>query len=174
MTENEKTSMESQGMQPEFVITRDFDAPRDLVWKMWTDPEMMKQWYGPAHFTAPVMESDFRMGGRYLFDMRDPEGKDYWGTGEYLEIVVPERIVATDAFADEKGNIVPPSYYGMPGDEPLERVLTTTFEELEGGRTRLTVSAPSAFGGGSGEDERSGWNEMLDKFAESLRMARAA
>lgn len=168
----EKQGMEPEGMETEFVVTRDFDAPRDLVWKMWTEPEMVKQWWGPTGFTAPVIKSDFRQGGSYLYDMRDPEGKDYWNGGEFLEIVPMERIVATDYFTDEQGNKVPPSYYGLPDDMPEERVVTETFEELEGGRTRFTVTHPAS--GSQDEDERAGWNQMLDKFEERLRMARAA
>lgn len=104
MNEYKKTGRESAGMGSEFVITRVFDAPREMVWKMWIDPELVKQWFGPQGFTAPVIKSDFRVGGRYLYDMRDPEGKDYRSAGEYREIAPNERIVATDYFADEQGN----------------------------------------------------------------------
>jgi uncharacterized protein YndB with AHSA1/START domain len=97
-----------------------FDAPRELVWKAWTDPERMQRWWGPKHFTAPVWKIDLRAGGVYLYCMRSPEGQDYWSTGVYREIVDPERIVCTDSFADEKGNPVPASHYGMGEDWPLE------------------------------------------------------
>ncbi len=100
----------------DIIITRMFDAPREIVWKAWTDPELTKRWWGPKNFTAPVIRIDLRVGGKYLNCMRGPDGKDYWSTGIYREIVPRERLVMTDSFADEKGNVVPASYYGMTGD----------------------------------------------------------
>ena len=61
-------------------ITRIFDAPRELVWKAWTNPEMFRKWWGPKGFTCPVSRIDFRVGGKYLSCMRGPDGKDYWST----------------------------------------------------------------------------------------------
>ena len=75
------------------TITRIFDAPRDLVWKAWTDPEYYKKWWGPTYFTAPISKIDLRVGGKYLSCMRGPDGKDYWSTGVYREIVPLERLV---------------------------------------------------------------------------------
>src|SRR3989337_2780421 len=95
----------------ELVITRLFDAPRELVWKAWTDPKQLMQWWGPKGFTSPVCKQDFRVGGKYLYCMRSPEGKDYWSTGVYREIVAMKKIVCTDSFADEKGNVVPATHY---------------------------------------------------------------
>src|SRR5512145_956811 len=94
-------------MGGELVITRVFDAPRELVWKAWTDPERFKLWWGPESFTAPACEIDLRVGGKYLACMRSPEGQDYWSTGVYRDIVPMKRIVYTDSFADDKGNVVP-------------------------------------------------------------------
>ncbi|MCL7413087.1 MAG: SRPBCC domain-containing protein [ANME-2 cluster archaeon] len=91
----------------ELVITGIFDAPCEKVWKAWTDPESVKPWWGPKGFTSPVCKIDLRVGGKYLFSMRSPEGDDFWSTGVYREIVPLERIVATDSFADENGNVVP-------------------------------------------------------------------
>jgi uncharacterized protein YndB with AHSA1/START domain len=98
------------------TITRMFDAPRDLVWKAWTEPEFIMRWWGPEGFTAPVVNNDLRPGGTYLYCMRSPERRDYGSTGVYREIVPPERIVASESFADEKGDIVPSVYYGIIGD----------------------------------------------------------
>ncbi len=80
----------------ELTITRVFDAPRELVWKAWTEPERVKRWWGPKSFTTPVSKIDLRVGGKYLYCMRSPEGKDFWGTGIFREIVAPERLVMTD------------------------------------------------------------------------------
>src|SRR5512139_1991411 len=90
----------------ELVIERIFNAPRELVWKAWTDPEMLVRWWGPKNFTAPACLLDFRVGGKYLYCMRSPEGKDYWSTGTFTEIIPFEKIVQTDSFADEHGSVV--------------------------------------------------------------------
>src|SRR5436309_6181260 len=110
----------------ELTIVRVFDAPREAVWKAWTDPERAKRWWGPKGFTAPFIEIDFRVGGKYLFCMRSPDGKDYWSTGTYREIVPMKKFVATDSFADAKGKVVPASYYGMDADFPLELLWIVT------------------------------------------------
>lgn len=151
----------------ELVITRIFDAPRRLVWRVWTDPEHVKRWWGPKGFTSPVCKIDFRVGGAYLYCMRSPEGKDYWSTGVYREIVEPERIVASDSFADEKGTVVPASHYGMPGDFPLECQVTATFEEHQG-KTRFTLRHAGLPSGTQSEMAGAGWNESFDKLAAHL------
>src|SRR5688500_6087761 len=93
--------------EQDLVVTRVFDAPREMVWKAWTDAEQMKRWWGPKGFTAPTCTMDLRVGGKYLHCMRSPEGQDFWSTGVYREVTAPERLVMTDSFADEKGNVVP-------------------------------------------------------------------
>jgi uncharacterized protein YndB with AHSA1/START domain len=133
-----KNDPSAKSSERELVITRVFDAPRELVWKAWTDPEHLMRWWGPKYFTSPACKIDLRVGGRYLFCMRSPEGKDFWSTGVYREIVEPERIVWTDSFADEKGNPVPASHYGLPGDWPEEMLVTVTFDEHQG-KTKMTL-----------------------------------
>ncbi len=151
----------------ELTIKRIFDAPRELVWKAWTDPDLFKRWWGPKNFTAPVAKIDLRVGGKYLYCMRGPDGKDYWSTGVYREIVPKERIVCTDSFADEKSNIVPASHYGMTGDWPLELLVTVTFEEI-GGRTKMTLRHEGIPSGLMRELTETGWNESFDKLVESI------
>lgn len=153
--------------KPDLVITRIFDAPRELVWKAWTDPEHMKRWWGPKDFTAPFCKIDFRVGGVSLFCMRSPDGKDYWSTGVYREIVPLERIVMTNSFADEKGNAVPATHYGMGEDIPLEMLVTVTFEEHEG-KTKMTLRHVGIPAGIMGETN-AGWNGSFDKLAESIK-----
>lgn len=152
----------------ELVITRVFDAPRELVWKAWTDPERMMQWWGPKGFTSPACKIDLRVGGVYLYCMRSPEGKDYWSTGVYQEILPLERIVCTDSFADETGNVVPASHYGMGSDLPMEMLVTVTFEE-HGGKTTMILRHVGFPEGTMTEMAKAGWNESFDKLAESLR-----
>lgn len=116
----------------------------------------------------PFCNIDLRVGGVFHSCMRSPEGKDYWGTGVYREIVPFERIVCTDSFSDEKGNIVPATYYGMSADFPLEMLLTVNFDE-RGGKTRLTLRHFGIPAGRDQDDARTGWNESLDKLAEELK-----
>lgn len=148
------------------VIAREFDAPRERVWKTWTEPELVKQWWGPEGFTAPACTIDLREGGQYLYCMRSPEGQDFWSTGTYREIVPMEKIVCTDSFADEKGDRVPASHYGMEGEWPEELVVVATFEE-RGGKTKLTLRH-LGIPGPMRDMCTEGWNGSLDKLATCL------
>jgi uncharacterized protein YndB with AHSA1/START domain len=166
-------NMPSSGSQTmtresDLIITRIIDAPRKRVFKAWTNPDDVKQWWGPKNFTSSSAMINLRVGGTYLLDMRGPDGKDYWSTGTYREVVVPERVVSMDSFADEKGNIVPASHYGLSADYPLETMLTVTFEEVNG-RTKVTIDHSGAPASDS-MNEKQGWNESLDKLADMLEM----
>jgi uncharacterized protein YndB with AHSA1/START domain len=152
------------------VIERVFDASRELVWKAWTQPEHVKRWWGPKGFSCPAAEIDFRVGGRVLMAMQSPEfngDRPIWSTGVYREIVPLERIVCTDSFADEKGNVVPATYYGMNPDMPLEMVVTVTFEEHEG-KTKLILRHEGIPAGEDLDGARQGWSESFDKLADHL------
>jgi len=151
----------------ELVITRVFDAPRELVWKVWTEPAHLMRWWGPKGFTSPVCKIDLRVGGEYLNCMRSPEGQDFWSKGVFREIVPPERLVMTDSFADTEGKIVPASHYGMKGDWPLEMLITVTFEENED-KTKLTLKHSDIPAGENRDMAGAGWNESFDKLAEYL------
>jgi len=157
----------TKGDTRELIITRLFDAPRKLVWKAWTEPERSMRWWGPKGFTSPVFKIDLRVGGESFSCMRSPDGKDICGKGFYREIVPFERLVVTDSFADEKGNIVPASHYGMSEDFPLEMLITVTFEEHDG-KTKLTLKHAGMPTGPDSEGAQQGWNESFDKLAEYL------
>ncbi len=155
----------------EIVITRMFDAPREQVWKAWTEPEFFMKWWGPKDFTASVCKIDLRIGGKHFWCMRvaglDGVTRDFCDIGKYLEIVPMEKLVLSTSFADEQGNPVPASFYGMPGEWPMEVTLTVTFEKIEGGKTKMTVrqnGIPSEMA----EPSRMGWEQSLDKLAEAL------
>ena len=154
----------------ELVITRVFDAPRDLVFRAWTEPEHLMRWWGPKGFTTPFCTVDLRPGGVFHYCMRSPEGGDVWGRGVYREIVAPERLVYTDAFADEKGNPVEPARYGMSAGHPRETRVAVTFTEHHG-KTKVTLhhSIPESFPERSGIQQ--GWTEMLDRLAAELAKA---
>ncbi len=157
----------------ELEITRVFDAPRKVVWNAWTDCSLMKRWWGPRGFTAPFCKNDLREGSKYLYSMRAPEGKEVWSgkeiwsTGVYREIVPLEKIVATDSFADETGNVVSASHYGMNADFPREMLLTVTFEDYEG-KTKVTLRHVGFPSDADREGARQGWNESLDKLEQIL------
>lgn len=162
--------------EDEIVITRVFDAPIETVWKMWTDPEHFKKWYGPRGFTTPFCEIDFRVGGKYLKGMKATQvmeapdiSKGFWTTGVYKEIVPLEKIVYTDSPADEKGNIVSPTQYGMNKDYPIETLVTVTFEEHKG-KTKMTLHHSGLPAGADSEGAKQGWNQAFDKMAESLKV----
>lgn len=157
----------------ELVITRIFDAPRKLVWKAWTEPERLMRWWGPKNFTAPVATIDFKIGGTYLNCMRSPDGKDYWSTGVYREIVADGWIVYTDSFADDKGNVVPASYYGMDGGWPLEMLVTVTFAIHDNNKTIMTLRHIGIPEGKPNEDTHKSWNQSFDKLAEYLKNNRS-
>ncbi|WP_373998423.1 SRPBCC domain-containing protein [Bdellovibrio bacteriovorus] len=148
------------------IVTRLFDASRDDVWKSWTVPERIKQWWGPHTFTAPTAKCDVRVGGVYLFAMQDPEKKVYWGTGTYKEVVPHTKLVFTDSFADENGNIVSSEYYGMPGI-PKELLVTVTLEEVNG-KTKMTLKHEGFPAGEMADQCKEGWEQSFDKFEKTL------
>jgi uncharacterized protein YndB with AHSA1/START domain len=152
----------------ELFIERTFDAPRELVFRAWSDPKHLARWWGPRDYTTTDWNIDFRVGGKYVYCMRSPEGDAIWATGYYREIVPPERIVCTDSFADEQGNVVPASHYGMEGDFALEMLLTITFEELPGGGTKMTLEHAGLPAGDMQEGAGTGWNQSFDKLVEAL------
>ncbi len=134
----------------------------------------MKRWWGPKAFTTPVAEIDLRLGGKSFSCLRSPEGKDYCGTGVYREIIKPRRLVVTDSFADEKGNVVPASHYGMSKDWPVELLITVTFEEQDS-KTKLTLKHGNIAGVPAADFDgmKQGWNESFDKLAEHLEKERS-
>jgi len=154
----------------ELIITRIFDARCDRVWKAWTDPEMFMKWWGPKYFSCPLANLDFKVGGKYLVAMRSPDGKDFFSTGTYREIVQMEKITVTDSFADEKGNTVPASYYGMGETFPRETKVTITFEDHDG-KTKITLNYPTTEGIDATmlDNMNQGWNQSFDKLAQSLK-----
>jgi uncharacterized protein YndB with AHSA1/START domain len=111
----------------ELVLTRLIDAPREKLFRAWTEPELLKRWFAPAPYTTPVAELDVRPGGSSLIVMRAPDGTDMPNRGVYLEIVKNEKIVATDAFTKA----------WEPSQKPF-MTLILSFED-EGGKTRYTA-----------------------------------
>jgi uncharacterized protein YndB with AHSA1/START domain len=112
----------------ELTVERLFDAPRELVWQAWTEPERLASWWGPQGWTTTNYQLDLNPGGVWFYCMRGPDGLESWGKAIYREVVAPERLVYLDRFADKDGNVVE----SMP-----QMLITNEFTE-EGGKTRLT------------------------------------
>jgi uncharacterized protein YndB with AHSA1/START domain len=143
----------------ELVLTRVFDAPRELVFKAWTDPKQVAQWWGPRGFTNPVCDLDVRPGGAIRIHMRGPEGTVYPMTGVYQEVVEPERLVFTSAALDADGN-------------PMFEVLTTVTFAEQGGKTKQIMRArvinTTAQAAPYIAGMEQGWTQSLERLAESL------
>lgn len=165
------------GKSPDFVISRVFDAPRDLVWKVFTDPEGMKHWWGPKGFTVIASKMDLRPGGTYHYGMKAPNGSAVWGKFVFREITPPERMVFINSFSDEAGGT---TRHPMHMAWPLEMLSSFTFEEQPGGKTKLTVRAQAY---NATEEERKtfdtshdsmrmGWGGTMDQLADYLAKAR--
>ena len=146
-------------MAEDFVMSRVFDVPRDLLWKCFTEPERMKQWWGPKGFKVLSSKMDLRPGGSYHYGMQSPDGHAMWGKFVFREVVPQERLVFINSFSDEKGGIT-----RHPGNKswPLELLSSFTFEDMPGGKTKFTVRwAPH----NASEEER----KTFDTNRESMR-----
>ena len=152
-------------MAERMVITRVFDAPCELVWKAWTDPKYVMQWWGPKGFTAPVCRMDFRVGGKFLCCMRSPDGQDFWNGGEYHEIVLHEKIVSSMYFSDSEGNKVEPEVYGITHEAIEGAYDVTLFEDLGDGKTKLTFIGNEPMEDATKSGQVEGWQQILDKIA---------
>ena len=159
----------------QFMISRVFDAPRELVWKALTEPERMKHWWGPKGFTVIASKMDLRPGGIYHYGLRAPDGSTMWGKFVYREIVRPERFVVVSCFSDEAGNI---TRHPMSPTWPREMLSTFVFAEQDG-RTTLTIKWSPL---NADETERAtfanahpsmqqGWTGTLDQLAAYLAKA---
>ena len=144
------------------VIERSFDAPVDLVWQMWTDPEHLAAWYGPAGATIPVARMDVRVGGTRLvcMEMQTPDGPmRMWFTGEYLEVVENERLVYTESMSDEHGNVSPSSATDL--GHPMTTEVRVRLEYVDG-RTKMVMTH---IGVPDDSPGAAGWAMAFDKLA---------
>ena len=164
----------STGSETErMVVTKVFDAPRELVWTAWTDPKYVMQWWGPAGFSSPVCKMDVRVGGKFLCSMRAPDGQEFWNGGEYHEIVPQEKIVSSMYFSDPDGNKVDPAHYGIEHDAIEDAHDVVTFEDLGGGRTKLTFTGNETMEDATKSGQLEGWNQILEKLAVVIAAAKA-
>ena len=163
MTKNNQTTITAEPGKQEIVITRELDAPRELVFKTVINPELLPQWWGPRYLSTIVDKMDVRPGGQWRFINRDAQGNEYAFHGVYHEVLAPERIIDTFEFE------------GVPetGHVALE---TMRLEELPGGRTRLVTQ--SVFQTVMDRDAmlqsgmESGVNDTYDRLSEILEKAK--
>ncbi|MGZ9718797.1 SRPBCC family protein [Rhizobium miluonense] len=121
--------MTEQTQRRELSFSRVIDAPREKIFRCWTEEELLKQWFAPLPWTVSAAKIDVRAGGSSSITMRSPEGEEYPGNGVYLEVIPNERIVFTDAFASA----------WVPSAKPF-MVVTTQLDDLGSGKTRYTAT----------------------------------
>lgn len=158
---------------PEFIVSRLFDAPRTLLWQSWTMPDLMAKWWGPKGMTVGKYKMDLRPGGSYHYSMLMPDGKAMWGKFEYREIAAPQKLFFVNYFSDEQGGV---TRHPFSPTWPLKTMTQITFEE-EKGQTLVTIRwtpiEPT-------EEERKtfllgmdgmkqGWGGTFDQLAEFLQ-----
>lgn len=156
-----------EAAEPEVLITRVFDAPRELVFKAWTDPEHLARWYAPRGCRVAFHKIDVRPGGAFHSCIRTPDGHDCWCTGVYHEIVEPERIVYSLVAADANGDPAEPAEMGLDPDWPRETIVTVTFAELGAG-TKLTLRQTVSEALAKRTGAHPSWLQMLDRLEDLL------
>jgi uncharacterized protein YndB with AHSA1/START domain len=118
---------------------RTFNASVAEVWRVWSDADSIKKWWGPKGYTGLVVGNDVREGGSYLWAMKSAQGKMFWSTGTYKEVVANKKIVSTMSFSNENGKIIPSSQVSVPGQWPNEVTIIVEFSE-SAGKARVTVA----------------------------------
>ncbi len=136
----------------ELVLTRIFDAPRELVFKVWIDPKHVALWWGPTGFTTTIHEMDVRPGGAWRYSMRAPDGHDYPFNGEYVEVVAPERLI----------------FVGTIHEEHEHKVWTEILFADDDGKTKVTVHQVYSFESDATRGAPIGWSQQLDRLEKYL------
>ena len=116
----------------EVLITRTFEAPRDLVFQAWTDPRHLPNWFAPPGCAIEFRSLDVRAGGSFHSCIRTPDGSECWCLGSYREVLAPKVLVFTMGVADSEGNLIDPLAAGMDPEWPRETLVTVLFEEADG------------------------------------------
>jgi uncharacterized protein YndB with AHSA1/START domain len=169
--------MQDKTTSKEFVISRELDAPRELVWECFTRPERMKEWWGPTGVKIAKSDMDLRVGGTYHYGMETPDGKVMWGRQVFREITPPERLVFINSFSDEAGGL---GRHPLAPSWPLEMMSIFTFEEMPDGKTKFTVhwspynateEEQATFDAGHAS-MTGGWSGTMDKLEAYLPTAK--
>lgn len=136
-------------MKKQIVVTRIFNAPLSLVWKTWTDPELVMKWWGPDRFTCPSAKMDVREGGTSVVAMSAPKqmgGQTWFNSWHYTKIIPLELLEYLQNLTDENGNKVNPTTVGMPADFPEDVHTVVTFKDIGNDKTELTITETADFG----------------------------
>jgi uncharacterized protein YndB with AHSA1/START domain len=174
-TAKQTTMTNDSNLTENIVLVRTFAIPAEKVFHAWTDPGIVKRWWGPRSFTSPTCSIDLREGGKYIFSMQapaDPQGKNVaptmYTSGTYTKIVPDQLLEFGQQIADKDGNPIDPSTLGMPADFPKEPIRTTIALESRGGITVMTVTEYNWKVGPMREMSALGLGECLDKLTEYL------
>ena len=138
----------------ELLIERIFDAPPDLVFRVWTSPEHLMRWWGPKDFVTVVFDQDFRVGGAYRACIRDASGGDHWMAGTYREIVDGQKIVMSFRWED--------------GAWGVDNTVTVMFAALAGGRTLFRFHQAPFASLEARDSHTGGWSSLVDKLVAYL------
>jgi uncharacterized protein YndB with AHSA1/START domain len=157
----------AETVSDQVVISRVFDAGRELVFRAWTQPELLQRWYAPQGCTVRFIKLDVRPGGTFHSCIQNPDFPDCWCIGVYQEVVVPERLVFTMVVADAQGNAAEPAAVGMDPDWPRETVVTVTFVEHEG-KTTVTLQHTVSESLAKRTGAYPSWLDMLDRLSDTL------
>jgi len=148
------------------VVETTFNAPVEKVWQIWTEPASIQKWWGPNHYTAPIIQNDLRVGATFLYSMKSPKDQTTWNTGRYTEIVLHKRIVSKMSFSDETGTPISAEQAGLPGKWRDEMTVIVDFA-TQGERTHVRVQEDgipllmSLFA-------KMGWEQQFVKFEKLL------
>lgn len=159
---------ETPSSQKSVVIERTFEAPVDVVWNMWADPEHFKAWYGPMGAKIPVAKMDVQVGGtrHVCMEMETPNGPmQMWFVGEFREVVENQRLVYTESMSDEEGNVISPAAMGMPEGHPETTEVIVELQDL-GQSTKMVMTHVGVPAGSPGE---SGWTMAIDKLEAHIK-----
>jgi uncharacterized protein YndB with AHSA1/START domain len=157
----------------EFVIAREYAAPRELVFRLWSECQHLSQWFGPRGFTMPHCDNDLQPGGRLHYQLAAPDGTRLWGRWVYRVITPPERLEFIASFSDQAGGV---TRHPFSAEWPLMMLSTIQFTE-QAGRTTVTVRASAleatpgeqqAFSDGAASMQQ-GWGGTLEQFEEYLK-----
>jgi uncharacterized protein YndB with AHSA1/START domain len=169
---SENTTQSGYKEKEDLVVTRIIDAPIELVWKAWTDPEHVMKWWGPKYYTSPSCKIDLREGGKYVFCMRAPQeqgGQDSYTAGIFKKILPMELLEFTQGMADQDGNPIDPAQAGMPPDFPKAIRTVVTFKRFRGDMTELTVTEYAWPASQMMVYSIAGLHQSIDKLIESLK-----
>ena len=163
-------STEQRPPTQDLVVRRILDAPPELVWRMWTEPDRLVRWWGPQHFSSPGCSVDLRVGGRYVFSMQAPPelgGQVSYTSGTYATVEPTSRLEFDTHLSDPDGAPLDPSALGLPADFPARMENTVTFAERRG-MTELTVVEHGWTPGQMYVFSYAGMHQSIDKLAAVL------